>query len=247
MKILNNHDWMMINDMIYRINSIDQTRKMQEDFMQTLCKLVPFDSGAFYLASDFTEDSNPVCLNTPPDIASVYLEHMDEDYTKFLFSLSRSNVCRESDLWSDHERRKEPYYQQMYAPFNVHHAVITCMVHEMEFTGCFCLYRPQEQQNFSDREVFILEILKDHLALSLYKRNHMDSQVSSQTDKFIDEIHLTKKECEVFRFLVEGLSTEEISSRLCISPHTLKNHLQNIYAKAGVQNKLHLLKKAKIF
>lgn len=49
---------------------------------------------------------------------------------------------------------------------------------------------------------------------------------------------LTPRELEVLRALAEGLSTPEISERLCIAPNTLRTHVQNIMGKLRVHSKL---------
>jgi DNA-binding CsgD family transcriptional regulator len=48
---------------------------------------------------------------------------------------------------------------------------------------------------------------------------------------------LTARELEVLRLLARGLSTREIAAQLVISRKTARNHVQNIYAKAGVSNR----------
>jgi HD-GYP domain-containing protein (c-di-GMP phosphodiesterase class II) len=48
---------------------------------------------------------------------------------------------------------------------------------------------------------------------------------------------LTARELEVLRLLARGLSTREIAERLVITRKTARNHVQNIYAKAGVSNR----------
>jgi len=49
---------------------------------------------------------------------------------------------------------------------------------------------------------------------------------------------LTKKEREVLRHLIKGLSNKEIASELGISPGTVNTHLDNIYRKLDVSNRL---------
>ena len=49
---------------------------------------------------------------------------------------------------------------------------------------------------------------------------------------------LTPRETAVLLFLADGLSNEEISRRLFISIHTLRNHIQNIIGKLGAHSKL---------
>jgi DNA-binding CsgD family transcriptional regulator len=48
---------------------------------------------------------------------------------------------------------------------------------------------------------------------------------------------LTARELEVLRLLARGLSTKQIAQLLVISRKTARNHVQNIYAKAGVSNR----------
>ena len=48
---------------------------------------------------------------------------------------------------------------------------------------------------------------------------------------------LTARETEVLRLLGEGLSNREIASRLVISENTAANHVRNILAKTGSDNR----------
>ena len=48
---------------------------------------------------------------------------------------------------------------------------------------------------------------------------------------------LSDREDQVMRWLSEGKSNEEIGIILSISPHTVKNHLDRIYRKIGVDNR----------
>ena len=49
---------------------------------------------------------------------------------------------------------------------------------------------------------------------------------------------LTLRETSVLLFLADGMSNEEISKRLFISIHTLRNHIQSIISKLGAHSKL---------
>ena len=48
---------------------------------------------------------------------------------------------------------------------------------------------------------------------------------------------LTPREVEVLRLLARGLSNKEIAERLVISPKTVANHIEHIYAKIGASNR----------
>jgi len=59
-----------------------------------------------------------------------------------------------------------------------------------------------------------------------------------------DDYDLTKREIEVLNKLSLGLDYLEISEALFISPFTVRKHIENIYRKLQVHNKMMAVKKA---
>ena len=53
-----------------------------------------------------------------------------------------------------------------------------------------------------------------------------------------NRVALTKRENEVLTMVAVGASNEDIADRLCISPHTVKTHVYNIFKKIHVPNRL---------
>lgn len=49
---------------------------------------------------------------------------------------------------------------------------------------------------------------------------------------------LTHREIEILSLLAVGYKNDDIAGKLCISPHTIKTHLYNIYKKIHVTNRL---------
>lgn len=49
---------------------------------------------------------------------------------------------------------------------------------------------------------------------------------------------LTEREIEILTMVSAGAKNEEIAEKLCISPHTVKTHIYNIFKKIGVPNRL---------
>ena len=60
----------------------------------------------------------------------------------------------------------------------------------------------------------------------------------------VEDFGLTKREIELLTQLKNGLTYEEIASNLHISYHTVRKHIENIYRKLQVGNKLEAVKKA---
>jgi PAS domain S-box-containing protein len=49
---------------------------------------------------------------------------------------------------------------------------------------------------------------------------------------------LTRRELEVLRLMASGANTKALAERLHVSPATIRNHAQNIFAKLGVHSRL---------
>jgi DNA-binding CsgD family transcriptional regulator len=49
---------------------------------------------------------------------------------------------------------------------------------------------------------------------------------------------LTDREIEVLRTLATGASRHEMAKRLCLSEHTVRHHLEHIYAKIDVKTRV---------
>lgn len=55
----------------------------------------------------------------------------------------------------------------------------------------------------------------------------------------LDEItKLTRRELEILRLMAGGANTKALAERLHVSPATIRNHAQNIFAKLGVHSRL---------
>lgn len=64
---------------------------------------------------------------------------------------------------------------------------------------------------------------------------------SPAISRFIDKHALTAREAEILRQILSGASNREIAERNFISPHTVRNHVYNIYKKTGIRNRFQLL------
>jgi DNA-binding NarL/FixJ family response regulator len=67
---------------------------------------------------------------------------------------------------------------------------------------------------------------------------HDGSSVSSVLDlRSVVDVSLSEREVGVLSLMANGHSNKTISERLCISEHTVKKHLSNIFRRIGVSNR----------
>lgn len=76
--------------------------------------------------------------------------------------------------------------------------------------------------------------------LKLLRNPIVFEQVNSE-----EEIKLTSREIEVLEQLSKGLNYNQIAENLILSPATIRKHIENIYTKLQVHNKLEAVQKAK--
>ena len=60
----------------------------------------------------------------------------------------------------------------------------------------------------------------------------------------LEEIKLSKRETEILEHLSKGLNYQQIAENLIISPSTVRKHIENIYKKLQVHNKMEAVQKA---
>jgi DNA-binding NarL/FixJ family response regulator len=71
-------------------------------------------------------------------------------------------------------------------------------------------------------------------------RDPKQAEAKSGSDNF----QLTPREIEVLEQLSQGLEYKEIAANFFISPSTVRKHIENIYRKLQVNNKMRAVKKA---
>lgn len=93
---------------------------------------------------------------------------------------------------------------------------------------------------------------KKDLRISVNERvekieNNKNSQKVSKGEAEINEVlsslPITERELQVLELILKALSNQEIAEKLCISIHTVKNHITNIFQKMAVVDRAQLMAK----
>lgn len=243
MRTLGNNEWMVLNNIIYKIYTTEDITAMRELLLEQLKMIMDFDSAHFYLASgnDKFELIDQVAYNCDPDETIKYNEL---DYGREIMCGGKSIVYRDTDIVSDCARTESEYYKKVYKSNNWHYSLQTVLGFNKKFLGIITLYRSIGKDNFVYDDVFIMDMLKEHLAYRLYRDiNRNDKKAEKMSlNEVADKYELTKRECMVLSELLNGSDNYKICDGLGISVNTLKKHIQNIYRKLGVKSRIKLFK-----
>lgn len=79
----------------------------------------------------------------------------------------------------------------------------------------------------------LIAVISRHAVIQPFFLVQMDETLMAKLD-------LTNREREIINLLIEGFTKREVGDRLFISEFTVKTHIQNIYAKLGVSNRVEL-------
>ncbi|MBF6608851.1 MAG: response regulator transcription factor [Flavobacterium sp.] len=106
-----------------------------------------------------------------------------------------------------------------------------------------------KEVNPKDLHQGILETLNGGAAMNpsiaLKTLKLLRNPISFENKTPSDEIALTPREIEVLEQLSKGLNYNLIADNLFLSPATVRKHIENIYTKLQVHNKLEAVQKAK--
>ncbi|QHI36840.1 Response regulator protein VraR [Kordia antarctica] len=95
----------------------------------------------------------------------------------------------------------------------------------------------------------ILEVVNDGAPMSpsiaLKALKLLRNPLTIAEDESIEKVKLTKRETDVLLQLSKGLNYNEIAENLFISSGTIRKHVENIYRKLQVHNKMEAVQKAK--
>lgn len=164
MKRFENSDWLVLNSLIYKIYTTRDFELMRSEFLEQLRLVLDFDSAQFRLANEEGELGDTVAFHDSSDLATQYEEN---DYCRGLLHGGKSIVYRESDVISEEVRSASEYYNKVYVPNGWHYSIHMVLCHEERLLGEVTLYRKQGKSDFHYDDVFLLDMLKEHLSYRL--------------------------------------------------------------------------------
>lgn len=246
MRTLETNDWILLNSIIYRIYTMNNIDEMRTQLLEQLKMIIDFDSADFYLAAPTGEKklTSPVFFNCEDDLSA---EYDQIDYSRGILYSGKTLIYRETDIIPEEKRVESEYYQIVYKPNKWHYSLQMILARKKEFVGVVTFYRTIGKDDFKYDDIFILDLLKDHLAFRLYQQKKSGDllgekvTVSAAAEKY----SLTRREQTILKLLMEGRNNTTICENLTITENTLKKHILNIYRKLNVKNRVGLFKMIK--
>ena len=99
------------------------------------------------------------------------------------------------------------------------------------------LMKPKTETVVVEKEIIVNNVIE--------KEVYVDNTPFVLNEKEVAAFGLSKRELEVLELMSQGLSNQEISSRLFVSLNTIKTHTSNLFLKLDVKRRTQAIEKAK--
>lgn len=244
--VIESREAVLISNILYKIYSVEDEVEMRKTCLDLIPNLVMCSKATFYLGAEDDKYfmDRPVGYQMSEELLNLYLDYDKFDYMNTVFINSETEVYRETDYFVDDVRMNSPYFKELLVPNDMYYSVQTSLYHSKIFLGVVTLFRGKNDPDFSDHDLFLLRLIKDHLALRLYQdyNKNNDSNPVPGMQKFMIHYDLTTREADVLQLMFKGLSNDEMADQLHISHFTIQKHISNIYKKLKINSKGQLFK-----
>jgi DNA-binding NarL/FixJ family response regulator len=120
------------------------------------------------------------------------------------------------------EWHANPMYVDYLGPRGGEHEMMACLPDGAGRTLRLICFRGSGS-DFGERERFLLEVLRPHIADAY--RGAVRRRIESR---------LTGRQCEILALVRAGMTNRQVARRLDLSEHTVRSHLNNIFARLDV-------------
>lgn len=238
------NEWKFINEIVLQIHGNEDIDSMRKELFDMLQYIVKFDYGAFFLCKDGGV-TKPVGYNITKEELETNTGEMEEinplKTLKNLLMDPKHPAIRVSEYMFEEKLEDTEYYNLVWKPKNIRYSILVGIGYKGSDLGSINLYRTEERHDFSDKDLEIVNILKAHLNIRLW-RDSQAYRIKPEQSSLKATYGLTDRETEIIELWSRGLTDNEISDRLCISKNTLKKHISNVFSKLEINSRVELLK-----
>lgn len=233
----------VMRDLSWHLAGVHTVDEIERVTLEWLSETVP---GSHVALTDFPATGPTRCRIIPWDFDSAEVdrntvEHFSDGQSDhplvvhYFYKWQGLTPLRISDLLSDRELRSTRVYSQVFRPAGVTHQLAlvnrrSSLTDNAGYTVC------RQGMDFTDDEVELATLLQPlllavHQVMAAFEPSPPPGPVT-------EPYGLTATELDILSLLAAGLTAVAIGHVRRISPRTVRKHLENIYAKLGVHDRL---------
>lgn len=237
--------WMKIHEFLLMTGEIRDPKELCLHIAKNIDRLIPYDQARIFFFNNNGNIFDTVLYGYGAD--RNWIEAYFQHYSKLeggRYSLVQNEVHPKIFYnyfdWSNEERSE--FIVDYISPQGLQYSLVTIFHDESNLTKAVCTLDRTTQNNFTEKELAIIEVLQAHLD-NLHKNLYVDVENKTQDIGSIESglNLLTHREKEIVKLICFGLTSANISNKLCISKSTVYRHIANIYEKLHISNRQELM------
>ena len=212
----------------------DATAGVPTPLLQALAALVPSDVVSFldldperattYVDQEWDGERSVLDDRTTTDPDEPFWRHYNNSLACSYptRSADHRSITLRSDFYTTMQWRRTPMYVDCFRADRLDYELMCCLPPVQSRSGRFVFFR--NARDFDERDRLVMTLLRPHLA-------ELRAQQQPTTSP------LTTRQTELMRLVAAGWTNAEIAASLFVSPHTVRKHLENIFARLGVTSR----------
>ena len=241
-------DWRFIIDSLLDVNMTSTVDAFASEVLDLLEYLIPADQHTF---SPVEQIDNKTLITLDMKVRGMPALFKDEfiggnygnDAYFYGWGFYKQTITfRDSDLIPEDVRVSSRLYREIYEPQGIHYALRSRLIYKQKAVGDVSLFNTKESGDFSERDLYVLNMVAPHFAYKLGTLNEevADRSVVPSITQAFEQYGLTAREQEIVLHLLDGVPDAALADKLYISNSTLKKHIYNIYKKMDVNSRVQL-------
>ncbi len=245
--MLKETEWNTINSILLEIYTIKNIDIMAEKLLKMFRMLIPYSKG-YFVVLDKNQNikyEKSFFIGIDEDKKKEYINYFyEKDYLRYVYDIiTETTVYRDTDIIEEEVRTKTEFYRHYLMPLKIPYGAGILLMRNEKLIGIINLFRNKELGDFTEKDIYILGVLKKHLAnitYNLINDNNINDQ-ESKLEGLYNDYNLSDREKEVIWLIKQGYANVDISEEMMISISTVKKHIYNIYSKLNVNSRTQLL------
>ena len=247
---LREYEWQFIINLIARLDWCSTTDEFFATLYEQLRTMIPYYKGVAFLTA--RKESQGVLYssystNSPDGITdhSFFTEGDYPAWSEFIME-SESTVFRQSYIIDPQKWEQTRVYREVWQPQNIYWGLMISVVANDVPLAMIGFFRSKEQEDFNERDMYILKALKRPVEAILYRLLQNPVRQTALPDEYKslkvgEKYGLTKRETEIAMLVSKGTMDSDICEQLFIAQTTLNKHISNIYNKTGAHSRMELM------
>lgn len=246
--MLDESEWILLNDVLSSLYMQESLEDFSNFVFSTLKMLVPFTKSYLLLLDDSRKINSDKSFfyGFERNMINKYIQTLYEtDYLLSIYDIYKETVVfKDSDILKDEFRTESKIYKQFFYPCGIPYGCGIMILNGDHIDAVLSFFRDKTMGDFSDHDVFILEMCKKHF------QNIINFILKKNSEKMIPEkllnaamkrFSFSQRESQIIQLIAEGQTNENIGKILKLSLFTVKKHIYNIFNKSGVNSRTQLI------